>query len=146
MGGFIERVRFEAPDDGAGAYPFSLPVVAALLGAPELALDPAVTFIVGENGSGKSTVVEAIAVAAGFNAEGGSRNFSFQTRSSESALGRYTTLIRGRTKPRTGYFLRAESFFNVATEIETMPGRCSTRTAGCRCTSVRTASRSWPWP
>ena len=118
MGGFIRRVRFEAPDDGAAAYPFTLPVVRALVAARELALDPAVTFVVGENGSGKSTVVEAVAVAAGFNAEGGSRNFSFQTRSSESALGRYTTLIRGRTKPRTGYFLRAESFFNVATEIE----------------------------
>ena len=127
MGGFIERVRFEAPAEETGAYPFSLPVVRALIGAAELALDPAVTFIVGENGSGKSTLVEAVAVAAGFNAEGGSRNFSFQTRSSESALGRYTTLVRGRTKPRTGFFLRAESFFNVATEIDAIDRESSER-------------------
>ncbi|WP_433281046.1 AAA family ATPase [Pseudonocardia xinjiangensis] len=84
----------------------------------ELALPPGVTFLVGENGSGKSTLVEAIAVAAGFNAEGGSRNFRFTTRSSESSLGEHLVLGWGPAKPRNGFFLRAESYYNVATEIE----------------------------
>ena len=96
-------------------YPFSL---AAVRNLSELELHPAVTFLVGENGSGKSTLLEAMAVAWGFNAEGGSRNFAFSTRSSHSELHRYLRLQRGLSRPRDGYFLRAESFFNVATEIE----------------------------
>ena len=97
------------------AYPFNLPVVRALETLP---LHRSVTFIVGENGSGKSTLLEALAVAAGFNAEGGSRNFNFQTRSSHSELHRCLRLTRSHKRPRTGFFLRAESYFNVATEIE----------------------------
>jgi len=81
-------------------------------------LDPHVTLFAGENGSGKSTLVEAIAVAAGFNAEGGSRHVTVSTRASHSELHKYLRLVRGRHRPRTGYFLRAESFFNVATYIE----------------------------
>ncbi|MEI7731172.1 MAG: AAA family ATPase [Verrucomicrobiota bacterium] len=96
-------------------YPFSLPAVRPL---DRLELHPAVTFFVGENGSGKSTLMEAIAVACGFNAEGGSKNFQFGTRSSHSELHRYLRISRGITRPRDGFFLRAESFFNVATEIE----------------------------
>jgi predicted ATPase len=76
-----------------------------------------VTFFIGENGSGKSTLIEAIAVAAGFNAEGGSKNFRFSTRCSESALSSYLRLAR-KASPRDGFFLRAESYFNVGTEIE----------------------------
>ncbi len=97
------------------AYPFSLPVVRDMR---RLALHPAVTFFVGENGSGKSTLLEAIAVAAGFNAEGGSKNFNFTTRASHSPLCERLRLVRGVKRPTDGYFLRAESFFNVATEIE----------------------------
>ena len=96
-------------------YPFSLPAVRAL---GEIELHPEVTFLIGENGSGKSTLLEAIAVASGFNAEGGSRNFRFGTRESHSELFRYLRLVKGAGRPRDGYFLRAESFFNVATEIE----------------------------
>jgi predicted ATPase len=77
-----------------------------------------VTFFAGENGSGKSTLVEAIAIAAGFNAEGGSRNVTVSTRASHSDLYKHLRLVRGTGRPRTGYFLRAESFFNVATYIE----------------------------
>jgi predicted ATPase len=77
-----------------------------------------VTLFAGENGSGKSTLVEAIAVAAGFNAEGGSRNVTVSTRASHSELHKHLRLVRGTGRPRTGYFLRAESFFNVATYIE----------------------------
>lgn len=99
----------------AGRFPFSLPVMRSL---GHLTLHPQVTFFVGENGSGKSTLLEAIAVAMGFNAEGGSRNFRFATRESHSGLHEHLRLARGITPPRDGYFLRAESFFNVSTEIE----------------------------
>jgi len=98
------------------SYPFSLPAVRSLL--DELQLHPKVTFFIGENGSGKSTLLEAIAIAAGFNPEGGSRNFRFATRGSESQLHSCLRLVRGVSRPRDGFFLRAESYFNVATEIE----------------------------
>jgi len=96
-------------------YPFNLPAVRNL---SKLSMHPHVTFLVGENGSGKSTLLEALAVAWGFNPEGGSRNFRFSTRSSHSALHQYLRLERGLRRPRDGFFLRAESYFNVATEIE----------------------------
>ncbi|MBV9314873.1 MAG: AAA family ATPase [Pseudonocardia sp.] len=133
-GGFIQRVRLDCPGDppaepegpdpvGGQEYPFDLPVVRELAAAGGLELGPGVTFLVGENGSGKSTLVEAIAVAAGFNAEGGSRSFHFVTRASESSLGQHLLLRWGVRKPRTGFFLRAESFYNVATEIDRLdPG------------------------
>jgi predicted ATPase len=97
------------------AYPYSIPAVAAVDG---LSLHPRVTYFVGENGSGKSTLLEAIAVAAGFNPEGGTTNFRFSSRSSESSLANALRLVRSARRPRTGFFLRAESFFNVATQIE----------------------------
>lgn len=96
-------------------YPFSLPVVRNL---HTLALHPAVTFFVGENGSGKSTLLEAIAVCWGFNPEGGTKNFKFQTRSSHSELHEQLAFFKGIARPKDGFFLRAESFFNLATEIE----------------------------
>ena len=77
-----------------------------------------ITFFVGENGSGKSTVLEAIAVACGFNPEGGTRNYHFSTRDTHSELYEAVRLVRGPAKPRWGYFLRAESFYNVATAEE----------------------------
>jgi predicted ATPase len=96
-------------------YPFNLPAVRPL---ETLRLHRSITFIVGENGSGKSTLLEGLAVALGFNAEGGSRNFNFATRASHSELGRHLRIARSHRRPRTSYFLRAESFYNVATEIE----------------------------
>ncbi len=96
-------------------YPFSLDAVRNL---ESLELHPKVTYFVGENGSGKSTLLEAVAVAWGFNAEGGTENFSFGTRKSHSELHNYLRLSRGIRRPKDGFFLRAESFFNVATEIE----------------------------
>lgn len=97
-------------------YPFSIPAVAAL--TTKITLHPEATFFVGQNGAGKSTLVEAIAVAAGFNPEGGSQNFNFSNRASESALHRCIRIARTERRPTTGFFLRAESFFNVATNIE----------------------------
>lgn len=98
------------------AYPFSLPAVRAL--QQRLKLDPFVTIFVGENGSGKSTLIEGLALALGYNAEGGTKNFNFATRRSESALHQALRVARSHRRPRTGFFLRAESFFNVATNIE----------------------------
>lgn len=103
----------------AGRYPFSIPAVRAL--AEPLALDPKVTFFVGENGSGKSTVLEALAVAAGFNAEGGTKNFSFATRPSHSALHRHLLVAWGQ-RPKDGFFFRGESFYTVATYLEQIGG------------------------
>ena len=107
-------------EDAVGeGYPFDLPVVRGLREA-WLTLGPGVTFLVGENGSGKSTLVEALAVAAGFNAEGGSRSFRFATRASESALGGALRVGRAPGRERSSFFLRAESYYNVATEIEAL--------------------------
>jgi predicted ATPase len=96
-------------------YPFSLPAVRTL---DEIEIRAPVTFLVGENGSGKSTLLEAIASSWGFNPEGGSRNMMFATRPSESGLHEYLRLERGLRRPADGFFLRAESFFNVATEVD----------------------------
>lgn len=96
-------------------YPFSLSVVRHL---NTLELHPKVTFIIGENGSGKSTLLEAIATTWGFNPEGGTKNFRFQTRASHSVLHESITLVKGIRRAKDGFFLRAESFFNVATTIE----------------------------
>ena len=116
--GFIRALRLNrggVPD--FGAYPFAIPAIREL---ERLELHRAVTFFVGENGSGKSTLLEAIAVRCGFNAEGGSKNFRFDTRASHSELHRHLTLERSARHPSDGYFLRAESFYNVATELENL--------------------------
>ncbi|MGH3978299.1 MAG: AAA family ATPase [Pseudonocardiaceae bacterium] len=103
-GAFIRQVRLDAHID-PGRYPFTLPVVRQLPCSGGLSLDAPVTFLVGDNGTGKSTLVEALAVAAGFNDEGGSRSFRFATRATESSLGDYL-ILRWGGKPRTGFFLR----------------------------------------
>lgn len=103
--------------DSYDHYPFSLPVIKNL---ERTLLHPHVTYIIGENGSGKSTLLEAIAVSQGFNAEGGTTNFNFSTHSSHSDLHEYLRIAKTGKKPQTGFFLRAESFYNVATEIESL--------------------------
>lgn len=99
------------------SYLRGLPVVRYLCQNPRLVLDADVTILVGENGTGKSTLLEAVAVACGFNAEGGSRNFSFSTNDTHSELYKALRVVR-RAYPRDGFFLRAESLYNVATNIE----------------------------
>jgi len=102
-------------------YPWALPAIAALRDGLEL--DPGVTYLIGENGSGKSTLLEALAVAAGMNAEGGSSNFRFATRDSHSELWQAIRLVRGARRPRTDFFLRAESLFTAATYLEDLGSR-----------------------
>ncbi|RYE20762.1 MAG: AAA family ATPase [Sphingobacteriaceae bacterium] len=97
------------------AYPFNLPFFKT---TDKIEFHPEVTFIVGENGTGKSSLVEAIAVLCGFNAEGGTRNFNFSTRASHSKLHQYMQASRGVNRRKDGFFLRSESFYNVASEID----------------------------
>jgi predicted ATPase len=99
----------------SGVYPFTVPAVRNL---HDLEFHPAVTYFVGENGTGKSTLLEALAIGCGFNAEGGTQNFAFGTRASHSDLHNYLRIVRGVRRPNTGFFLRAESFFNVASYID----------------------------
>lgn len=102
-----------APD----SYLNTLPAVRYLLDGNRLTFSKDVTFLVGENGTGKSTLLEAIAVAYGFNAEGGTCNFNFSTRATHSDLCEHLTVSRA-NYPKDGFFLRAESFYNVATNID----------------------------
>lgn len=121
---YLTSVRLRHPLP-AESYLCGLPAVRYLMEGGTLTFDRPVTFLVGENGTGKSTLLEGIAVACGFNPEGGTRNFSFSTRATHSPLGEYLTPAR-RRYPKDGFFLRAESFYNVATHIdeldETVPG------------------------
>ena len=102
-------------------YPFSLPIIQNL---PDIIFSHQVTFIVGENGTGKSTILEAIASKSGFGKEGGSKNLHFETADAEygntaDSLAKYMKFV-WRKKPRDGYFFRAESFFNVANNLDEM--------------------------
>ena len=115
--------RIEARDlpDDDRTWPYSLPVVRQLL-ADGLDLPPGVTFLVGENGSGKSTVIEAIAGAVGLSAEGGSRGARHSTRVTESELGDRLRVHRGIGSSRYAYFLRAETMHGFYTYLEDNPG------------------------
>ena len=114
---FIDRIQVRDSLATCDSYLANLPIVRNLLRKQQLTFRQPITFLVGENGTGKSTLLEAIAVAHGFNAEGGSKNFQFSTYASHSELYTYLTLIK-KDHPKDGFFLRAESFYNVATEIE----------------------------
>lgn len=117
-GKYIKSIYLrEKPPEGS--YLSYLPVVKNLQKIKELRFTSNVTFLVGENGTGKSTLLEAIAVSMGFNAEGGTRNFRFSTADTHSALNEYITVVKG-VRPRDGFFLRAESFYNVASYIDRM--------------------------
>ena len=99
-------------------YPARLPAVRHLQQRGELTFSSPVTFLVGENGAGKSTLLEAIAVNMGFNPEGGTINFNFATANTHSELHQYLTVVKGPVARRDGFFLRAESFYNLATNID----------------------------
>ena len=114
--GFLRAARLERKSvPSFDAFPFSIP---AIRGLEEIALNRKVTFFVGENGAGKSTLLEAVAQVAGFTPEGGSKNFNFATRPEGSKLAEAMRIVRGVRRERTGFFLRAESFFNTATYVD----------------------------
>jgi len=117
---YIEGLKIRKDIRQSDSYILNLPVVKNLLRKEELPLNRKVTFFAGENGTGKSTLLEAIAVSCGFNAEGGTRNFNFATEETHSDLCQYLTAIKGVKRPKDGFFLRAESFYNVASNINKM--------------------------
>lgn len=112
---FIRSASINWDDVDPDSYLRAIPALAHL---DDLDLDRPLTFFAGENGTGKSTLLEAIAVAYGFNPEGGTLNYRFQTYNDVSDLCQAMRLQRSLSRPDTGYFLRAESFFNVASQAE----------------------------
>lgn len=112
---FIRRIAINWNKIEKHSYLRSIPAIRSL---DTLDFTRPITFFVGENGSGKSTLLEAIAVAYGFNPEGGTKNYNFSTYDSHSGLYEAITLSKGYRRARSGYFLRAESFYNVATQEE----------------------------
>ena len=112
---YLNALRLDK-DLPEGSYLKEIPAI-RYLAESGLSFSSPVTFLIGENGSGKSTILEAIAVAMGMNPEGGSRHFSFSTYDSHSELGELLTTVKS-TSPRDLFFLRAESFYNVSTYIE----------------------------
>lgn len=98
-------------------YPFNIPSISNLKNMEGLKFHKRVTFLTGENGTGKSTILEGLAIKCGLNKEGGSAHFNFSTYNSCSNLSDYLTVIKNGSVPKTKYFLRAESFYNVASTI-----------------------------
>ena len=116
---FVSRVKlnYPIPDD---SYLCELPVIKNLKAMDYLPFKKPVTFFVGENGVGKSTLIEAIAIALGFNPEGGTTNYIFSSNDSHSELYRYITVSKTARRRRSGFFLRAESFYNMASYIDSI--------------------------
>ncbi|MED3993148.1 AAA family ATPase [Peribacillus frigoritolerans] len=108
---YLNRDRISSYDH----FPLHLPVIRHL---QEVAFHPSVTYVIGENGMGKSTLLEGIAIAYGFNPEGGTLNFNFSNYDSHSNLDEYLRLKKGVYKPKDHFFFRAETFYNLATNIE----------------------------
>ena len=114
-GRYIQAVRIDWDEVPRGSWLRAVPALRAL---ETLSFGSNITFFAGENGTGKSTLLEAIAVAYGFNPEGGSKNYRFSTRDTHSELWEAIRLVKGHRREKWGYFLRAESFYNVATQEE----------------------------
>lgn len=114
---FIKKIIFEREKViDFEQYPFNIEIIKNL---HELTITSPVTFLIGENGIGKSTFIEAIAVSLGLNAEGGTQNFNFSTKNTTSELSNYF-IIPKYNYPKTKFFLRAETFYNVASEIDNL--------------------------
>ncbi|WP_349729857.1 AAA family ATPase [Peribacillus frigoritolerans] len=115
---YLNRDRISSYDH----FPLDLPVIKHL---QEVAFHPSVTYVIGENGMGKSTLLEGIAISYGFNPEGGTLNFNFSNYDSHSNLDEYLRLKKGVYKPKDHFFFRAETFYNLATNIEELDGEAS---------------------
>jgi predicted ATPase len=103
-------------------WPVSVPAVEQILRSG-LELSAGLTILVGENGSGKSTVVELLAEAYGLNPQGGSQLARYSSRDSEPGLGSRLEVIRGPVKPPWAYFLRADTMHGLYTYLEENPSR-----------------------
>ncbi|MFI3141601.1 MAG: AAA family ATPase [Clostridia bacterium] len=125
---YIKEILLSTPIE-KGSYLNNLPVIKHFIDNESLPLKSNVTFFVGENGTGKSTLLEAIAVAYGFNAEGGTKNFCFSTKNSHSDLYKHLTLVKS-SFANDGFFLRAESFYNAASYIDELEDITPTHTYG----------------
>ena len=112
---FIKSISVEE-NISKDSYLYQIPAVRHLMKEP-LKFDRKVTFLIGENGTGKSTIIEALALCCGFNAEGGTKNFSFSTNNTHSDLHEHMIVGKGKHF-KDGFFLRAESFYNVASYID----------------------------
>lgn len=114
---YLSRIYLK--DDHPKDFPFNLPIFKNGL---DLRLKTNITFFVGENGTGKSTLMESIADKCDFNLSGGNRNHSYDFHKTESTLSEYLTLS-WKTKINQGFFMRAESFFNFATYVDEVATR-----------------------
>ncbi len=112
---FIRGIKIDWNRIGKESYFSKIPSIRSI---NQLDFRSNITFFVGENGTGKSTLLESIAVAYGFNPEGGNRNFSFSTKDTHSELHQAITIIKGTSRPKSNFFLRAESFYNVASKVD----------------------------
>ncbi|MDN4492628.1 AAA family ATPase [Ureibacillus aquaedulcis] len=110
---YLKREHISSND----CFPFNLPFIQNF---QELNFHPNITYIIGENGMGKSTLLEGIAIAFGFNPEGGTLNFNFSSYDSHSNLDEYLGLVKGVNRAKDHFFFRAETFYNVATNIEVL--------------------------
>lgn len=116
---YITSVELEFSEEDKKYYPYN---INAFKDLNRLEFKNNVTFFIGENGSGKSTMLEAIAVSLGLNPEGGSKNFTFSTKDTHSELYKKLRVVKGYKRIINSYFLRAESFYNLATEIDSIDG------------------------
>ena len=114
--------RHEGGEIDLSAWPATVPAVAQVL-REGFELPAGVTVLIGENGSGKSTVVEVLAEACGLNPQGGSAKARYQTRGSEPGIGQHLWAERGPGYPAWGYFLRADTMHGLYTYLEENPGR-----------------------
>ena len=115
---YLKEIRLdETSIEDRNVYPLNIP---ALKNFKELEFKTPVTFLVGENGVGKSTLIEAIAVAMNFNPEGGTINYQFSTVNSHSNLFKHLITVRGAKRNKDGFFLRAESFYNDISYLESL--------------------------
>ena len=114
---YLKAIEMKPGEYDKSAYPFSIPAIKTL---EYLEFHADITFLVGENGSGKSTILEAIAEVIGLGAQGGTRNFHIKDAGGKSGLDSSLRVMRNYQKPRDMYFLRAESFYNVATFMDNL--------------------------
>jgi predicted ATPase len=121
MGGYVQSVAIQPADEQEpinwNRFPFNVPAIKEM-GA--LKLHPSITFLAGENGSGKSTLIEGMAIRLGYGEEGGTRSMEIRQRELDGGLHDYLRFYRepGARRETDGFFLRAESFFNVASRID----------------------------